>query len=335
VSRAVVVVWVGALSLRTTHEPDLSAWAESRQVALEDLAPDAPLPDLSHDDEAASRIEGMLAEASSSGEPGEAVPVLASAESSLRSHPDLPESAWLMAEILRMRASFGDFRNGEDALTLRRLADALEGARAATFDPAARANDAGSTDAATPAVENVAPTTPFVIDGLLPTDELYVDGTIATRVPIGVHHLRVVRSAGLAFAGWTDKTGAARIRIPGTAPCSAPDLGAIDTQGDRVLLGHPVLCPDWVVARSAGTDRVEVARCRGSYCGIFLPWRRAWGASFEEPVHPPWPKPKSNSWIFWTAASVAAAATASMVLWQAGAFEREPEKKTTLVFQGP
>jgi len=104
VSRAVVVVWVGALSLRTTHEPDLSAWAESRQVALEDLALDAPLPDLSHDDEAASRIEGMLAEASSSGEPGEAVPVLASAESSLRSHPDLPESAWLMAEILRMRA---------------------------------------------------------------------------------------------------------------------------------------------------------------------------------------------------------------------------------------
>jgi len=78
-SRAVVVVWLGVTSLRTAHEPDLASWANARQVTVEEVTLDAPLPELGHDDALSSRIEGLVAEALSVGEPGEATSVLSSA----------------------------------------------------------------------------------------------------------------------------------------------------------------------------------------------------------------------------------------------------------------
>jgi hypothetical protein len=144
-----------------------------------------------------------------------------------------------------------------------------------------------------------------------------------------------VRGEGIAWAGWADAAEAALIRVPGTSPCSAADLGAVDDSGGRLTLRHHVACPEWAVVRTGGDERIEVARCHDSSCGTFLPWRRGWGAAFEVPVHPRWPKPKSNDWILWTAASVAAAATTGLVLWQSGVFEKEPEKVPVFILQTP
>lgn len=342
-TRAVVVVWVGAISLRTAHEPDLASWAEARGIELDDLAPDAPLPALTHDDDVATRVDGAISEALSIGEPREAASLLGSAEALLRAHADLAESAWLMAEILRARATLGAFGDEENAGSLERLADTLEGPRAEPFDPRVRPKrDEGKAPEETSAAPDRAAEAPggsirFGPGQLLPTDDVFVDGVVAphAELPRGLHHVRVVRGSGLAWAGWTDSAERTTIRIPGSAPCSPADLGAVDTSGSRVVLEHRVLCPNWVVARSAGTDRIEVAQCRESDCGTFLPWRRQWGASFEPPVHSPWPAAQSNSWIFWTAASVAAAAATGVALWQAGVFEREPEKQVRFVVHPP
>jgi hypothetical protein len=335
-SRTVVVVWLGVSSLRTAHEPDLASWATARQVAVEDVAPDTPLPALGHDDALASKIEGLVAEALSIGEPGEAATVLTSAESLLRDHAELPQSAWLMAEILHARVAL-HVVEGPDAAATEQQATALEGVRESTYDPQSakskKADEPAPPGPSAPADEPLR----FGAEGPLPTDAVYIDGVRGVRatVPPGEHHYRVVRGDGLAWAGWTDAAGAASIRVPGTSPCSTTDLGVVDVSGGRITVRHTVACPEWAVARSGGDDRIEVARCHASLCGTFLPWKRQWGASFEMPVHPPWPRPKSNEWIVWTAASVAAAAAAGVVLWRAGAFEREPEKVPVIIVETP
>jgi hypothetical protein len=339
-SRAVVVVWLGVTSLRTPHEPDLASWANARQVTLEDVAADAPLPNIGHDDALASKLEALIAEALAVGEASEAASVLTSAEALLRSHAELPQSAWLMAEILHARVALGVVE-GADAIATERRAAALEGTREAPYDPGSGAKPKGADarrpeapDAASPEAEEPLR---FGVDGPLPTDDVYIDGVRGIRATVssGEHHYRVVRRDGLAWAGWADAAGVGQIRVPGTQPCSATDLGAVDESEGRILLHHRVLCPEWAAARTRGDERIEVARCHGSSCGTFLPWRRQWGASFEMPVHPPWPAPKRNDWIFWTAASIAAAATTGIVLWQAGLFEKEPEKVPVIIVQTP
>jgi hypothetical protein len=338
-SRAVVVVWLGVTSLRTAHEPDLASWANARQVTVEDVAPDAPLPNLGHDDALATKIEGLVSEALSVGEPGEATSALSSAEALLRGHAELPQSAWLMAEILRARVTLRVVE-GPDAIAAERRATALEGTLETPYDPGPSGKPKEVVDPRTeagssPEPESVEPLR-FGAEGPLPTDDVYIDGVRGLRatLPPGEHHYRVVRRDGLAWAGWADAALVRQIRVPGTSPCSATDLGALDDSNGRIVPRHRVVCPEWAVARTLD-DRIEVARCHGSRCGTFLPWKREWGVSFEMPVHPPWPKPKSNDWILWTAASVAAAATTGIVLWQAGVFERDPEKVTRFVVSPP
>jgi hypothetical protein len=336
-SKAVVVVWLGVTSLRAPHEPDLASWAVARQVTLEDVAADAPLPNTGHDDALASKIETLIAEALSVGEAGEAASVLTAAETLLRGHADLPQSAWLMAEILHARVALGVVA-GADAIAAQRHAEALEGTREATYDPGPGAKPKGAEEhrTDTPIPEPEEPLH-FGTDGPLPTDDVYMDGVRGIRATVASseHHYRVVRGDGLAWAGWADAAGVARIRVPGTLPCSASDLGAVGESGGRIILNHRVLCPEWAAARTRGDERIEVARCHGSSCGTFLPWKRQWGASFEMPVHPPWPAPKRSDWILWTAASVAAAATTGIVLWQAGAFEKEPQKVPVWTLRPP
>jgi hypothetical protein len=338
VSRAVVVVWLGAASLRTVHEPDLASWAEARQVAVEDLAPERSLPGVDHDDTLATKIESLVSEAVSSGEPAEAESILSSAEELLRALPELAESAWLMAEIWRTRASLGGV-DAEEAAALDRKADTLEGPRAPRYEATGRSGgniDSGPDPAAAPRHDEEAAVV-IGADGPLPTDDVFIDGILERRraVPAGEHHYRIVRAGGLAWAGWADAAAAGRIRVPGAAPCTATDLGSVDASDSRVTLRHPVLCPEWAVVRSPSDDRIEVARCHASSCGTFLPWKREWGASFEGPVHSPYPQPKSNAWIFWTAVSVAAAATASVALWQSGLFEKEPEVQHPIEISPP
>lgn len=332
-SRTLVLVWMGTAALRQWHEPDLQAWAGSRQVTLEAPVAETPLPLAAHDEELVSRVEGLLAEARTAAygaEPAAAERALSSAELLLRGNPELPEAAWLMSEACVEHAAL--VRSADPALAEILLARArvLGGARASAFTepPAPQAVPAGD----------------FPLEGPLSVDDVYVDGERATppfRLTAGEHHLRVERRGRLAWAGWITPEGdATRVPVPPMATCSPSDLEAARITGDRVELHGAVLCPEFAVARDAGPLRVEVAVCRATGCGAFLPWSRAWGESFAgrpAPVQSPAAEEKKGSNVLlWTTVGVGAALLAgSFALWQSGAFESEPQPRTTFRITGP
>jgi hypothetical protein len=349
-SAAVVVVWLGTASTRAAHEPDLASWAASRLVGLEEPEPDGRAGPPSHDEAASSRIEGLLSEARGgtySTDPTAAEVSLDAAEAQLREHPDLPEAAWLMAEAWRARAEIVRSRSPELAAELGRRAEALDGPRARAFADAPRPpgeNGAGlrGTNEATEPGFPASPTdraTPVVLTGPLASDDVDIDGVEAPSAPtlsVGTHHVRVLRRGRLAWAGWmTAGAGAVAAPVPPPAPCSETDLAGVAGPGASAATLALVLCPRFIVARPAASDRIEVARCDHSSCSSWLPWSRTWGASFEGPAQPAWPRRPSREWIFWTAAGVAASVVGGLVLWQEGAFDRPGPTRETFTFVPP
>jgi hypothetical protein len=332
VSHAIVVVWIGAAALRANHAADLRAWGESRLVTLEQPAEGLALPPARHDDELSSRIEALLADARTAGfsaDLGTAEKALSSAELLLRGNPELPEAPWLMGETCAEHAAI--VRESDPALAaiLDERARLLGGRRAQAFK-----------DVAAPATEAKAT---FTLDGPLPHDDVYVDGIQASTgrtFEVGEHHVRIERQGRLAWAGWVtpEESGVVRLAVPGVEPCTRSDFDRARVAGDRVDMDAPVACPEWALARDAGPSRVEIALCRGSSCGPFLPWSRAWGEVFEgRPQREPAEAStrRGNEVLLWTTIGVGALLAGSFALWQAGAFDREGAPRSTFRFSGP
>jgi hypothetical protein len=343
-SHAIVVVWIGAAALRVSHAADLASWSESRLVTVERPAEGVALPPAHHDDELSSRIEALLEGAKTAGysaDPGTAEKALSSAELLLRGNPELPEAPWLMAEACAEHAAL--VRGSDPALAriLDERARLLGGRRAQAFKDAA-APEAASSSGAT-----------FTVEGPLPHDDVYVDGIRAEpgqAFEAGEHHVRVERQGRLAWAGWVSPessppggaSGAVvRIAVPGVEPCTRADLERARVTGERIDFDAPVACPEWALARDAGPTRIEVAMCRASSCGPFLPWSRAWGDVFDGR---PQPAPertgnesarRGNDVILWATIGVGAVLAGSFALWQTGAFDREGPPRSTFRFSGP
>jgi hypothetical protein len=321
VSRVVVLVWLGVAGGRELHEPDLSAWAASRMVTLEEPGDEPSLAPADHEAELSLRVEGFLAEARTTGyaaDPAAAEAALESAELLLRGNPSLPEAPWLMAETCRAHAALVRPRDPDLATILERRAAVLDGRRARAFADATP----------TPTVPT-SPESTFVteLEGPVPSDEVDVDGVgVAAPWAItgGEHHVRILRHGRLAWAGWVTPDGTPfRVPLAGVLPCGETDLGDVKAGDTRARPRGGVLCPDWAVAREVASDRIEVSTCHRATCGTFLPWSRAWGKDIEGPMQPAWPRHASNAWIPWTAASVTALAIGAVVLWQTGAFDRK------------
>ncbi len=149
-SQTAVLVWLSASSVLPTFRADLDAFAHSRLLRLEappaNAAPyhaDAAATASAYAPDAVAQIESFLEEARNavaSLEQGRALGALERAERVLREHPELPQSAWLMAEILEQSAELENSApDGADAANaLRKRAAALEGPRAAPFSDRAR-----------------------------------------------------------------------------------------------------------------------------------------------------------------------------------------------------
>jgi hypothetical protein len=172
--------------------------------------------------------------------------------------------------------------------------------------------------------------------GPLPTDEVAIDGIEVAgprTIPDGAHHVRVLRAGRLAWAGWITAEGeGVRVAVPTRMACGEEDLS------DPQALGQskPVACDDYVKARPAGSERIEVASCRRSSCGPWLPWSRTWGATFEGPVHSARPaRGDDHAWILWTAAGVGAAVLGGFALVRAGAFEQRGPTSEKFEFLPP
>jgi hypothetical protein len=241
----------------------------------------------------------------------------------LREHPELPQSAWLMAEQLELTADVESTApDGANAsVALRRRAAVLEGLRATPF----------SDHAASPELE--APQLRALnAEGPEPGDSLEWDGmrsgpTFTTAT--GEHHVRVSRSGRLLWAGWvTVAANAARIRlpVPEIPACSLDDIGAGHFEGDHVVAAPAARCASYVLARARAGVGIEAALCEREVCGKVVVFKyRAPTAAADYG----WPR-----WATYTAVAAGVVAT-GLVLWRAGAFDRpQPGTMTVVTYMG-
>jgi hypothetical protein len=331
-SQTAVLVWLSASASLPTFRADLDAFAHSRLLRLEapreNAAPylraaSAYAPD------AVAQIESSLEEArnaAASLEQSRAFAALERAEHVLREHPELPQSAWLMAEILEQSAEVeGASPDGADAANaLRKRAAALEGPRAVPFS-----------DRAPERAPEIADNTPVSVEGLSPDDALSWDGVqipgaLTTRA--GEHHARVARGGRLLWAGWVKlepDTVRVRLPVPETVPCSTDDIGGGRFVAGRALPAAHARCPSYVLARARPGGGIEAALCDREQCGNVVIWEHPHAGVTTSASS------KKTIWPYAIAASAGALVITSIALWRAGVFDHSPPTSQEVwVFNG-
>ncbi|HEY3498938.1 MAG TPA: hypothetical protein VGK73_29810 [Polyangiaceae bacterium] len=299
----------------------LESYARRHAVTL--VAP-APTPGPAYPPYGADRVlalEGRIDEArtsASSLDEARALELLAAIERELLQHPELPQAAWLMAERHRLAASVRREQpdGTREAEELARRARVLEGARAPAFGEA----EIGTLSDSAPV--NVR------FPELGPRDLLEVDGvTGSPSVSIlpGEHQLRVLRNGELVWAGWPALGGTPEVRL-GIRPviaCGSEDLAGVESGASTPRVPAGVLCSRFFVARRKGRA-LEVSECRGRACGAFVAL-----APIRAEARP------FPTWATVALAGVAAVGVTSLVLWGAGAFDRdEPAEQQRFVYRG-
>ena len=251
------IVWQQPASEETP--PLLRTWAESRGLRL--VAPRAggrrAIP---VDPSVATKVEDALHRARelvTQHDAEGAERALATAEGLLRDHPELPQAAWLFAEVERgWAARFArlDPVDAGRAARAWRAAAALDGGREAGIGEVSAAPEAAvpfsiETD---PARSGETGGVTLTLDGAP-----IAPGAHQTRP--GLHQL-VARAHDVpVFAEWITVAPGATIRValPSAEPCSAADLAS----------GAPA-CPSWVTARAGEGGAFVVRVCSaGSGCG--------------------------------------------------------------------
>lgn len=337
-SQTAVLVWLSATSLLPTFRADLEAFAHSRLLRLEAPRENAAASQIgranasAYAPDAVAQIENSLEEARNAAaalEQSQALAALERAERLLRDHPELPQSAWMMAEILEQSAELSSAAPGgaEAANTLRQRATALEGPRAARF--AERAPEAVSERE-----PGLTPPQRVSVEGLEPGDVLEWDG-LRSEPPLaaatGEHHARVARNGRLMWAGWVDvAAGRATLRlpVPETVACSADDVGRGSIAAGRAIAAPHARCSSYVLARARAGGGIEVALCERERCGKVVVWEHTRERA-------PAASEKRTIWPYAVAASVGAIALTSIALWRAGVFERtEPSAREVWVWSG-
>ena len=309
-----VLVWLGAEKPDGRMKASLDAWATTKSATLE--MPGVEPSEASDGSKAiAEECDRHLDEARdqlNAGDDGPARRTLARVEQTLRDHPELLQSSWLMAERYRLEAQIAA-RLGESPDRWLDAADVLEGARAPAFGDAGH-NASSAVETATIAVHGAR------------SHEIYWDGARTGdqfSTGQGEHHLAIVRGKRVAWSGWVSALVRTTfdVWIPDAPACSPEDVhGTAFTSDASVFVPAGVRCGAWVVA-SPGAVRgtLRAALCRQDRCEPPSIWSYENAASSE-------PGRVSGkgfpAWATWTIAGVGFAAVTSVVMWRTGAFDR-------------
>ena len=219
---------------------------------------------------------------------------LAHAEGLVRAHPELPQAAWLLAEIERgWAARFAELEPIDRARAERhwRAAASLDGGRVAGIgEPAVTGPDASL---------------PWHLDVVGHADDVLLDGhPVTSRETPGLHQLVAVVSGQVVLAQWIGIAQGSNVRVvlPTPEACSRADFDS-----------GSAACPSWVSVRRDG-ERFFVRSCAHATCGAELLVARM-------PELPPRHEARRRGlppWAIWTlgaAGVVAAGVIAGVVTW--------------------
>ena len=180
--------------------------------------------------------------------------LLARAEAVLRAHPELPQAAWLLAEVERGWADrFAQLAPVDlpRAELYWRTANALDGGRAPGIGEPSAAPNAPSS---------------FTLDVAGHADEVFMDGRpiaagASSAVP-GLHQIVAMSGGNVLFAQWAGIApgGTVHVVLPAPAPCSQADFAQ----------GMPgAFCASWIRVRREQRGFV-VQSCDHATCGAEL-----------------------------------------------------------------
>jgi hypothetical protein len=338
VSDAAPVVWLDDGETREDAVRALSEWARARGVHLETLQSRSASPPLDHS--IAERVEKELDRARlaiGATDADGAERALARAESLLREHAELPEAAWLRAEVERTWSARWlrvELRDEARARTAWENAEALDGGRVA-----------GVGETAFPPRRKVK--TSIVVRGGGPQLVVWLDGApIAPRTgaqedgvvyPIEIapaeHQLLATVDGRVVFASWIAIAGPeppTHIAVSESAACERDQFAAVGHENGRVHAAG-VTCPQWIAAiPSERRGAVLVARCERDACGPVLEWRveriPTHGPPQAHGTHAGWPK-----WATWALVGIGAVTATSVALIATGVFESRPVEPRFIV----
>jgi hypothetical protein len=311
---ATTVVWVAPAGNERPALADhaLDEWGRSRGIEL--VQPTRERTARLHVDESlADSVEDELEkarDASSALDVDGAERSLARAEAILREHPELPQGAWLMAEVERgwaRRWASVPPKELDRASRAWARARGLDGGR-----------EPGLGEVASPeAEENVS--FHLSLDG---EGEVLLDGRPVALGDVkstpGEHQLTITRKGTLVWAGWIGVGEGSIVRVapPDPPSCSAEDFSRVLTDGPRVR-SEGVTCDRWVAVVPAAKGTLLIATCRRDRCGAFSEWRANDAVphvpAVGEPAH--WP-----AWATWTFVGVGVAAIAGATIGIDAAF---------------
>jgi len=344
VPNTVVFLWISAAALAASSPSppssneglvpppalaDLRDFGAARGLSFVAVSQARPFGLRTNDTELVDVLEGELEQARtalSALEEANASARLRAVEAQLLAHPHLPQAAFLMAECSSLQAQAARATSASQAAALEAQRFALEGPRAAAF---------GEPATALP----VAAAITVDVRGLGSTDELELDGARqaahVARVSLtpGLHHARVWRGGRVIYASFVQVTGAQEslaLDVPALSPCSAEDFAEMRSANHEGKVPPGIACQRWARVRPDGAG-IAVSLCERSRCEAFQHWQRQAPTPFA-PIAVE--RRGLPAWAGFALAGGAAVVASSLVLWQAGAFERGRPTAATWEYGG-
>jgi hypothetical protein len=335
-ARAVVWLVEGAESAPSDEaRRALEAWARAHGVTLEaPVEGDAPAVPI--DWAAADLVEHGIARARDALAALDfevAERELARAEAALRAHPELPQAAWLRAEVerawsvrwLREDSASSTHDNEVRAKATWQRAAGLDGGR-----------EPGLGEKAFDGAKPIGASIRLTGAGGLRLDGVTIAPGDVTRTE-GEHALAIVRADGATtWAEWVSfaQGVVVKLRAPESPACSRDAMAPARLEGTTVHAAG-VRCAKWIAAVPEGARGIRIAACEGDSCGALVEWRAiAIDAGPRGPLAPVESRSRWPAWATWTIVGVGVAGAAVGVAAAAGAFRSTTAPETQFVNGG-
>jgi hypothetical protein len=325
------LVWIAPEPPEPEQSRALASWSHVHGVRLSP-PPRAVAPAWTVDGRIADGVETLLERARDAiaARDGDAADrALSSAESTLRAHPELPQAAWLMAEVQRGRAA--RLRrvppSDPEAAELAWLrAEALDGGRVAGIG---EQGSAKHPEPSTVAVELSADDVDLWLDGEPLRSHLRIE-TLA-----GLHALVAAWRGAPVWAEWIEVppgSSSLQVSAAGAPSCSADDVANAHlamnadsaSPSPSSIDARRVRCHAWVAAVAGKRPgNVGVATCEADRCGPIFEWHApapwTWSPTVEQGHDRRWP-----AWATWSLVGVGVAVAAGVVIVAAGTLQPTP-----------